>query len=234
MSETALFEQLQRLQVENAALHERISDLKRQTTEQDSSPDDSESEAYAAEISALKAQIVCEQQETLKLKQELTELIKCQEALQARIETDSALVVGTLTPLVQREEQETQAYYDRLLAKCATIPGVDVPVLRELVAGVQQKRKILADATAENQKIHRLIALNRAQLTDAGVPPPQQERQQRGVSVAPMPGKTAKVSASPTVDVFENPLPCLAENAPAAGPGGTRRRRVLFKGRDAV
>jgi hypothetical protein len=227
MEGNELFEQLQRLQIENAALHARISELKRQSSEQDAFPDDAESESYAAEISALKAQILVEQQEMTKHKQDLAELIRRQEELQAQLETDSAMVVGTLTPLVQREEQETQAYYDLLLAKCTQIPEVDGAELRELVTAVQLKRKSLANATAENQKIHRLIALHRAQVAD-----PAPDSRPAGPAVQ---SRQTKVAAAPSVNVFDNPLPCLGTEAMAIGAGGTqRRRRVLFKGKESV
>jgi DNA repair exonuclease SbcCD ATPase subunit len=232
MEGSELFEQLQRLQIENAALHERISELKRQNSEQDAFPDDSESEAYAAEISALKAQIVVEQQETSKCKQELAELIRHQEELQAQLEIESTLVVGTLVPHVQREEQETQSYYDLLLSKCAQIPEIDIAALRELVETVQLKRRSLADATAENQKIHRLIALHQAQLSDPA-PTPIIKPSNPTVS-----SRQPQIGLTPSTDVFENPLPCLvteAASTPVTGVGGThRRRRVLFKGKDAL
>jgi regulator of replication initiation timing len=226
-----LFEQLQRLQIENAALRERISELQLQANEQDDSPEDSESEAYAAEIAALKIQIASEHQETVKLKRQLAELIKCQELLQAESEGGGTFLATTLTPLLQTEEQETQAYYDLFLAKCATVPNADLNLVGEVIAGVQLKQRMVADATAENQKIHRLIALNRAQLTDVG---PVVAPVPRCTTMVPASGRKGKVAAVPAPDVFNNPLSCLVDTRPHSESIAPRRRRVNFRGKEPM
>jgi chromosome segregation ATPase len=185
MTQAELFEQLQRLQIENATLQERIASLKQQGGDGDSSAEDSESESYAAEIASIRERISAEQRETAELKRELHTLISTQEELQRRIEEETSVLSSTLAPLLQAEEAQTQSFYDSILAKCEGIDGIDLRQLRALVDGVQTKRRAVSDATDENQKIHRLIGLNRAQ-TERPTMPPQPTGAPQPIALGPI------------------------------------------------
>jgi hypothetical protein len=145
--------------------------FKQQGGDGDSSVENSESESYAAEIASMRERISAEQRETAELKRELHALIGTQEELQRRIEEETSVLSSTLAPLLQTEEAQTQSFYDSVLANCEGIDGIDLRQLRALVDGAQTKRRAVSDVTDENQKIHRLIGLNRAQTERPAMPP---------------------------------------------------------------
>jgi hypothetical protein len=216
MTQTELFEHLQRLQIENATLHDRIATLTQQSGDSESSAEDSESEAYGAEIASIKDRISAEQQETAGLKRQLHLLIRTQEDLQRLVEEENSLLTSALEPLLRKEEAETQRFYGSVLAKCDGIDGIDFQQLKALVDGVQTKRKAVSDATDENQKIHRLIGLNKAQTDRPAMPQP---------------------TALPAVRPQQVALGGIERPALGTGRGSpnVQRRRVSFKpkGEDA-
>jgi chromosome segregation ATPase len=229
MTHVDLFDQLQRLQIENAALQERISSLKQQGGETDTASDDSENESYASEIASIKERITAEQQETSDLKRELSQLIRTQEEFQRRIEAENSLVATTLVPLLKSEEQLTQEFYSSLLSKCQAVEGIDFAALKALVDGVQLKRKALSDATDENQKIHRLIVLSRAQNADRPILAPALALPKQ----QPVDGQR-RLSGTMSLGAIDVAAPARteargAQTAQARGP----RRRVTFKPKEA-
>lgn len=198
---------LEEMQLENAALHDKVSVLKQQRGMGDAVSDGEKN--YATEIELTKSKVAAAEQETVILKKELSALIKQQEELQRKIETEKAILSGSLAPVLKHEEMITQAFYERLLQKFEEIPDVEVTLLKELVTTVQKKRKAVADETEENQRISRLIKFNKARNSEGGA-----------VSGSDKPADNEKR----TSDVFENPLPCT-DMTPAKRRG---RRRVTF------
>jgi chromosome segregation ATPase len=220
MTQTELFEELQRLQIENATLLERIASLKQQNGDADRSGEDCESESYGTEIASIKDRISAEQQETAELKRELNVLIWTQEDLQRRLEEEGSALASALAPLLRAEEAQTQRFYDGLLAKCEGIDGVDVQQLRTLVDGVQTKRRAVSDATDENQKIHRLIGLNKAQTDRPTIPQP--------MTLPPPPPRPGVVQPV-TLGGIERQVPRSSSVSPKV-----QRRRVSFKPKGEV
>jgi chromosome segregation ATPase len=205
MTQAELFEQLQRLQIENATLQDRYASLKQQLCEDESPAEENERESYVAEIVSIKERISAEQREMAELKRELDVMISAREDLQRRIEEENFVLALTFGPLLQAEEAQTQSFYDNVLAKCE---GIDIQQLRSLVDGVQTKRRAVSDATDENQKIHQVIAFNKTQ-TD----PP--------AALQPMAFGTVERVVFPAVE-------SAAPGSNSTSPKGPRRR-VSFK-----
>jgi hypothetical protein len=217
-----LFDQLQRLQIENASLYERIAMLKQQRSESDAPLDESLQASYAAEIAGYKSQLIVEERETGELKRELARLIKVQEEMQRRIESDNATITGMMLPQLRYEEQQTEQFYNSLLAKCANTPGIDVVALKALVEAVQAKRRTVAEETEANQKVIRLIRFNQAQLKGVEAKPAEPPHKEE------KPGH--RLSAPAAQSPFTNPIPALAVSSPLP----KQRKRVTFGAKDKV
>ena len=203
MSTEEIMQQLQELQIENAALHDRISILKQQRSQYDASADAADPDSCAAEIQAAKLQLDSEDQQTLALKRQLAKLIERQEQIQREIEEENSQLSRVAIPALRREEDETTRFYDDLLSKFEASKGTDTARLRDLVRTVEAKRKAVAAELDEHQKIMRLIRYNKAQTA----------------ATPPAPAQTPSPARERDTDVFDNPLPCL-------GVAPRERRRV--------
>ena len=207
MSTEEIMQQLQELQIENAALHDRISLLKQQRTQYDASADTTDPDSCAAEIQAAKLQLDNEDQQTLSLKRQLAKLIERQEQIQREIEEENSQLSRVAMPALHREEDETTRFYDDLLSKFEASKGTDTARLRDLVRTVEAKRKAVAAELDEHQKIMRLIRYNKAQTAPTA-------------PTSPAPTQTPSSAREQDADVFDNPLPCLG-----VAPSAPRERR---------
>lgn len=203
-------QRLEEMRIENAALHDKISILKQQ---RGGGLFEGVDKNYTAEIELTKAKVLDAEQQTAALKKELSNLIKKQEEMQRKIESEKSLLNTSLLPILKHEETVTQAFYERLLTKFGEIPDIEISLLKELVSTVQKKRKAVADETEESQRIARLIKFNKAQTkTDEQTTP-----------------RAENITDRKPSDVFDDPLPCVGLSV-AKRRG---RRRVTFQPRKA-
>jgi hypothetical protein len=128
-----------------------------------------------------------------------------------------------LIPLLKSEEQLTQEFHDSVLSKCQAIQGIDFAALKALVEGVQLKKRTLSDATDENQKIHRLIFLTRAQNADNPILAPAVKSQTQDGQ--------PRLSGTASLGFIDRPLTAPPETRE---PPRVPRRSVTFKPKGAV
>jgi hypothetical protein len=158
------------------------------------------------EIAETKERIAIEEQEIVDLKRELGKLIREQEELQIRSQEDSGIIAATLVQALEHEEEEIQKFYSLVLGHCEGIPKKEFELLASLIYVVQNKRKVVADETEQNQRILRLIRFHK---TNRG---PDQNTEEFSLPLQ-----------EPAT--FDNPLPCLSQ---AMAPKRVRKK-ITFR-----
>lgn len=221
------FEQLQQIQNENAALQERIAELRRSKYVPEETADEEQSEEYKLEIEATLEKIKEEEVEIRKLKRELAELNKEQLKLQNQIEDHNRSVFNTLTPQEKIEQELTNKFYADLIQKLEE-KNLDSSRFKQLLETLTQKRHVVAEKTEKQQKLHRLITFHQKQniLCDENQDTRQGMMAKKFKSVNFIPQQSIIPPVEEPSLATENPLPCMSGNCGTRR--GSGRNRVRF------
>ena len=156
MSETeAVMKKLEAIRNENAALYEKISELKRFSP---NAGNDGENVETADELEQV---LTKERSELLKLKKEYTSIISEKDLLDAEIEQKTIYLNKEILPQLKEEGERTQQYYLSLVSKIETMPNVNVDSIKKLISAVQIKRDYAQSLQDEYEKMKQFIAINK-------------------------------------------------------------------------
>lgn len=198
-----LFDEVQRLQEQNAKLHEKLASLKSQKSQIDSSPSD-QTESYIDEVNSFKLQILKEEEEHKNLRLQLNCLFQTQDRMQAQIEEGNKTVLTVLNPALRCEEAKTKAFFDEVTKRCEQSDDPFAATLCSLIGLLLEKREELSKKREENQRLSRLITMNRANAPEAAEKSGAQESAPAQSNNASKPKETVQFG-----NVFDSPLPCM-------------------------
>ena len=201
-----LFDEVQRLQEQNAKLHEKLASLKAQKMQIESSQDD-QSQTYIDEVNSFKLQILKEEELHKSLRIELKGLFQTQDKIQAQIEEGNKTIFTVLNPALKVEEDKTKAFFDDVIKKCDQSDEPNAPTLKSLIGLLLEKRDELNKKREENQKLNRLITMNKANIPESYV-----TSNKNGDNALGNNNNCNNNNSSGSVqfgNVFDNPLPCM-------------------------